>query len=141
MYELTDSRRHEAVGCLDEARPFVTCVIAFENDHLRAGMPFAEARSSKAWIGPVDEYRVHLDLRAQASELQQAFALDDGEAASAQEERGDTSERGVVRRDEDPQEMFPARGRIEKARRQLARRTSTGRLAGDTLSASWGGRR
>src|SRR6186997_1681843 len=111
MYGLIDARSYETVGGLDEARPLVACVIAFENDHLGAGMPFAETRRISVCVGPVEEDRVDLDLRTRSSELQQAFALDDGEAASTQEERGDTSERVVVRRDEDPQEMFPARVR------------------------------
>ena len=141
MYGLIDARSYETVGGLDEARPLVACVIAFENDHLGAGMPFAETRNSSVCIGPVEEDRVHLDLRTRSSELQEAFALDDGEAASTQEERGDTSERVVVRRDEDPQEMFPARVRMHKGKRPSARSTSTGRLAGSSLSASSGGRR
>jgi hypothetical protein len=46
-----------------------------------------------------------------------------------------------VRRDQDPQEMFPATGRMNKGKRPRSRSTSTGRLAGGSLSASSGGRR
>jgi hypothetical protein len=142
MYELVKSRRYEIVGGLNEARPLVAAGISLENDHRRAGKPFAKTPSDKVRLraAVVEEGHVHAHLLAQASE-QEGVALDDGQAPSAQEEGGDTPEGVVVRGDEDSQEMFPATGRMNKPNRALAHSTSIGRLGVGTLSVSSGGQR
>lgn len=142
MYELVESRRYEIVGGLNEARPLVAAGICLQNDHRRAGKPFAKTPSDKARLpaAVVEEDDVHAHLLAQASE-QEGVVLDDGQAPSAQEEGGDTPEGVVVRGHEDSQEMFPATGRMKKANRASADSTSPGRLGLGTLSVSSGGRR
>jgi hypothetical protein len=142
MYGLADSRSHETVGGLRETCPFVAHAVGSEHDGLCRGMPLVNERSGDGGLGAaaVEEHRVHFGLM-QRCERQDTRAFDDREASSAQEERSNTPERRVVRRDEDYQELFPATRRMNKPRRRPPGRASTGRLVAHVLSVSSGGGR